>query len=282
MSDVTPQSVTTKANSSKIATTEGIRNPDAVQETLLAASSWIEKNAKLLAGLIAVAILVGIGFIISEWLGSRAERKAQEAYYAIEAKYTKIKEGFDRAKLGALAQDTKEKPQLPSGDLNKDYGTISSELESFARENAKTSAGAQAAILAANLYLTYQQPEKAVEIAQIPATNLSGNRLLANLAKILWGSALADKGDCNGAIKVWGEVLNNSAMTALHGDAALRTGLCYEALNDTDKAREFYLKVTAQSEDSGAAATAKGLLRALEAKTPASSTTQNSASAGNG
>mgnify|MGYP001046721616 CR=1 FL=1 len=271
MSDVTPQSASSKSTLSQIAASEGLRNPDAVQEKLLAVGSWIEKNVRLLAGLLALIIVLVIGYIITDWFNVRAERKTQEAYYALEAKYAKIKDGFDRAQLGeiAAAGSSIPKPQQPTGDLRKDYGAIPNELETFARENAGTVAGAQAAILAANLYLTYRQPEKAVEIAQIPATKLSEKRLIANLAKILWGSALADKGECSEAIKVWGEVLNNSAMTSLHADAALRTGLCYETLNQPDKAKEFYQKVMSISEDSSAASTAKGLLRALEIKSPA-------------
>lgn len=287
MSEVTPQNVTSKANSkNSSAVAEGIRNPDAVQEVLLKVGKWMEDNIRVLAGVIAILILAGIGFVVSQWLDNRAERRAQEAYYSIEAKYTKIRDEFDRARFAALAPNANSNAAVnakqPTGDLEKDYGTIPSELEAFARENAKTSAGAQAAILAANLYLTYQQPDKAIEIAKIPATNLSDNRLLTNLAKVLWGSALADKGDCNEAIKIWGTVLENKAMTSLHGDVALRTGLCYEALNDTDKAREFYRKVVAHSDDTSAATTAKGLLRALEAKTPTTSNAQSSATGGNG
>lgn len=287
MSEVTPQNVTSKANSKNTsAVVEGIRNPDAVQEALLTAGKWIEDNIRILGGIVLVAILVAVGIVISQWLANRAERKAQEAYYAIEAKYTKIRDEFDRARFAALNptanSNTAAKPKQPTGDLEKDYGTVPGELETFARENAKTSAGAQAAILAANLYMTYQQPDKAIEIAKVPATSLSEERLLTNLAKVLWGSALADKGDCNEAIKVWSSVLDNKAMTSLHADVALRTGLCYETLNDLDKAREFYRKVIAQSDDTSAATTAKGLLRALEAKTPATSNAQNSASGGNG
>ena len=248
-----------------------IRNPDALQEQMLGFWSWIEKNSHVVVIALELAVVGALGTSVWNWWTARMEKKVQESFYTVEAKYTKIKEGFDRAKFKAMMpamvqKDDKTNDPAATGDLAKDYGSIPGDLEKIAREHAGTAAGAQAAILGADLYLAHQQADKAIELAQIPAKSMGDKYMLANLAKILWGSALANKGNCSEAVQIWKQVIDNGAMTFLHADASLRSGLCYEALNDTAKAREMYQKVTAQGDDSTAAATAKGLLRALDMK----------------
>lgn len=269
VSDATPQGIVSKAKSSNFqSSSHQVGGLDSLHESLLNLGSWVEKNAATVAALLGAVIVAGIGFGIWSWWHSRVELKAQDAYYAVETKYSKIKEGFDRAKFSAFMPPTgsQTKDQPATGDLNKDYGTIPSELESFAKEYAGTSAGTQAAILVADLYLSYKQPEKAAQVAEIGASSLSKSRILTQLAMMSWGSALADKGDCKAAVGVWQQVIDNAKATPLHSDAFLRSGLCHEVLNDPAKARELYQKVIAQAGNSSTATTAKGLLRALDVK----------------
>jgi TolA-binding protein len=208
------------------------------------------------------------------WFSGRKEVKAQDAYYEVEAKYAKLKEGFDRAKYKAAMpqmapKDEKSDDKAATGDLAKDYGSIVGDLEKVARDFAGTSAGAQAAILASDTFMTYQQPDKAAEIAQVATKAMDDRSMLAGLARMQLGAALATKGDCKEAVKVWGEVIANKSAAFLQGDASLRSGICFEALNEPQKAMEMYQKVSAEGPESSSATTAKGLLRALELKTKA-------------
>lgn len=250
-----------------------IREPDSFQEAILGFWKFVEHNAGAFASVIVLALVAAAAYGIWNWFGARQERAAQRDYYKVEASYTKIKEGFDRAKYKSLMPPTAAKDEKPSqpatGDLAKDYGTVPADLEKIARENAGTSAGAQAAILAADLYMTYKQPEKAISVAETAAKGMGKNTVLGGLSKMIWGSALAQKGACQDAVQVWQQVIDTSSASFLHADASLRAGLCYESLNQPDKARALYQKVTA--DESTAAQTAKGLLRALDMKsaTPA-------------
>lgn len=250
-----------------------IRNPDAVQKGLIDVWGWVEDNAKLLAGLLVLLILAGIAHIVMHSYWDRQEKKAQADYFAAESKYTKIKEGFDRAKYKALIPPTASKPegvsdQPASGDLQKDYGSVLADLEKVAREHKGTTAAAQAAILLAGTYLDYKQADKALEFAELPVRDLGQNHLLSQLSRLLTGNAQATKGDCAAAVKTWQDVLDNKNANYLHGEAALRSGLCFETMNQSDKAMEMYRKVTSEDPQSASANTAKGLLRALEVKSP--------------
>jgi hypothetical protein len=251
-----------------------VKNPDAVQKQILGGWHWVENNAGIVFGLAGLLLLGGIIWVVMNWMGDRKEAKAQEAYYAVESKFMKIKDGFDRAKYSALmpglAGQTKAEDKAASGDLTKDYGALMTDLEKVARDHAGTAAGAQAAILAADTYLAYNQATKASELAQIPAKNMKAQTLPGSLARVVWGSSLAAENKCGEAVKVWQEVLDAKNMAYLHGDVSLRSGLCFESLNEPEKAKEMYRKVSAESADTAVSARAKGLLRALEqkAKTP--------------
>ena len=261
---------------------EAVKDPDAMQRGMIDVWGWVEENAKLLGALLAFVLLAAIAQVSYHSYQNHQEEKAQEAYYTVESKYSKLRDAFDRAKYAALmpkeAKDAKAESKPASGDIGKDYGTLVDDLVNVARANPKTTGGGQAAILAAETYLQYNQPEKAIEAAKIPAEAMSEKALVGNLARMLWGTALADKGDCQTAVGVWQKILDNKAVAFLHEDAALRSGLCYETLNQNDKAAEMYRRVVSGGDSgadsspgqggSSAASTAKGLLRALQIKAP--------------
>lgn len=262
-----------------------LKGADPVQQSLASGLDFFEENAKLLAVLVVVAILAGLGYVGFQYVQKRQERSAQDAYYAVEARFTKLKEGYDRAKLQALMPgsvppaDAKNESKPASGNLEQDYGSVLGDLEKVAREHAGTTAGAQASILLGETYLEYKQPEKAVEIAQVSAKSLGAGSLAGSLSRVLWGNALAAKGDCQAAVGVWQQVIDNKEASFLHPDVSLRSGVCYESLNQPEKAAEMYRKVTAEGGNSAAGQTAKGLLRALEMK-PKNAASANQAKQG--
>jgi tetratricopeptide (TPR) repeat protein len=247
-----------------------VHNPDQIQKTLLDGVSWVQRNMKVLVAVGVVFVIAAVAHIVAHSFWDYQERKAQEAYYAAESKFTKLKEGFDRAKLQAMMpagmgqSQATDKPA--TGNLEADFGALITEFEKVAREQAGTAAGAQAAIVAAETYLEYNQPEKAAEVAGIAVQKLNKKHLLNHLARIQLGSALAAKGDCQGAVTEWEKVLSNKQAAFLHAEAGLRSGMCFESMNQPEKAAEMYRKVTADNADSTAAGTAKGLLRAIEVK----------------
>lgn len=264
--DATPQSAPADNSLPRI----DIKNADQFQSTVASGLNWMEDNAKVVVALIVIAILASIGYAGLQWVGRRNERQAQEAYYAAESKYTKLKEGFDRAKFKAFMPPTQEndpavKETPATGDLAKDYGAVIGELEKVAKDHAGTAAGAQAGLLAADTYVSYDQPDKAIEVVQLAANKLKTNQTLQQLSVMMWGNALATKGDCEAALTRWQDVLKNEQAQFLHPDASLRSGLCLEKLGRADAAMEMYRKASAASE-SAAGSTARGFLRALEVK----------------
>lgn len=244
-----------------------VKDADKVQAQLVGGFNWLEDNSKIVVALIAVAILGGLAYAAVTFVGNRQEKNAQVEYYKVEAPFMKKREAFEKAKfkafMPAAQADDKTPSEAATGDLAKDYGGLLTGLESTAKEYAGTTAGGQAAILAAQTYLEYKQPEKAVEYAQLAAEKMSKTSTIATLGRVLWGNALSAKGDCQAALGAWQPILDNEATSYLHGDVAVRSGVCLEQLGQNDRAMEMYRKASATTE-SASSSTAKGLLRALE------------------
>lgn len=282
----TPNQEATEASHSH---KEEFKNPDALQVGMIDIWDWVEKNAKLLGALIAVLVLGQIAWTSVQYLHKRQERSAQEAFYSVQAKYAKLKEGFERARYESVmpnaAAKSKDaaadkKPSVATGDLQKDYGLVLSDLERVAKDQNGTSAGQEAALLAAQIYLEYKQPDRAAELARSAVDTSAEKSLLHQLASIELGNALATKGDCAGAVQVYQKVIDSKAAEFLQGDASLRSGVCFETLKQNDRAAEMYRKASATAQDSTAGQVAKGLLRALEVKTKSQTSAAPAAPAG--
>lgn len=249
---------------------EAIRERDFLQEGMLSFVEFLEANKGLVAGLVVIAALAGVGVVGWEFFSERKEISAQESFYSVEKTYSEKREKFDQAKYGALTGGKVDEmikagtAVRASGDLAKDYGTTIEELEAFASEHKGTTAGVQASLLAAETRIQYQQPDQAAASLDTAVKSTKANSLVGGLARMAQGNAQAVGGHCDQALKSWEEVLAAKDIAFLHSEAALRSGLCLEKAGDKPKAIEMYRKASGESEKSTSAQTAKTLLRALE------------------
>lgn len=229
---------------------------------------FVENNAPLLGAVFAIVVIAAVIYEGVQFVQKRHELSAATAFYPIESQYSKLKEGFDKAKMQNFMPSAKTAAptSAATGDLQKDYGAVLPELEKIANENAGTTAGAQAAMDLADIYLNYKQPEKAVDFAKTAAEKLNSHNTLAPLARVLWGTALAQKGDCAAAVTVWQQVIDDKSAAFLVPNVSLRSGLCYEKMSQNDKAAEMYHRVVADAEQTSDGQTAKTYLRAIDLK----------------
>ena len=229
--------------------------------------SWVEANARIIAGVGVLAIVAGFGYAVYQMIEVRQEKAVQEALFPLAHKLNKIKEGFDQSKFQKfMPKDEKaDQSKMASGDIVKDYGSALSDVEKFAHDHVGSIAGAQAALSAGEIYLSYKQPEHAVELGELVVGHLNNTTLMYQMGSVMLGNALATKGDCQAAITAWRKVLDSTVASFLQPDVSLRAGLCYEQLGQIDLAKEMYQRTSAGGERS-AARTAKSFLRALEIK----------------
>lgn len=243
---------------------EAISDRDFLQDSVLGLVEAMAKHKTIVIAVIAAVAVGGIGYAANGALKSRAELKAQNAFFPIEKSYTEKREKFDQAKFADLTGQKTEGAVKASGDLAKDYGTLVEELEAFAKAHAGTAAGVQAAMIAAETRLAYNQAELAGSTLDSLVKETKSTSLMGALVRMANGNAWAQAGKCDQAVKAWEQVLATKEISFLHGEAALRSGLCLEKSGDKAKAAEMYRKASGESERSSASQTAKALLRAIE------------------
>jgi len=243
---------------------EAISDRDFLQDSVLGLVEAMAKHKAIVIAVVAAVAVGGIGYAANGALKSRAELKAQNAFFPIEKSYTEKREKFDQAKFADLTGQKAESAVKASGDLAKDYGTLVEELEAFAKAHAGTAAGVQAAMIAAETRLAYNQAELAGSTLDSLVKETKSTNLMGALVRMANGNAWAQAGKCDQAVKAWEQVLATKEISFLHGEAALRSGLCLEKTGDKTKAAEMYRKASGESERSSASQTAKALLRAIE------------------
>ncbi len=250
-----------------------LRQPDLFVET--ASNSWVfvEKHFKSVMSLLILAVLASGIYIAKNFFDERTEKHAVNDLYPIETEVLKIKDGFEKAKRGAV--DTPEddatkaaKPEMKkaTGDLQVDYGLSLGRLKSFATSHQDNVAGAEAALIAAGIYSDYQKADKAVELLAPISQKFSshGSVLVSGLLQMALGTAQATKGDCKAAMTSWQKVIDNEKLKFLAGDAHLKAGVCAESIGDLTSAKDHYEKASAG--EGNVSKNAKTLLRALEVK----------------
>ncbi len=243
---------------------QAISDRDFLQESVLGLLEGLAKHKSIVIAVIAAIAVGGLGYLANGALKSRTELKAQNTFFPLEKSYTDKREKYDQAKFADLSGQKAEGAVKASGDLTKDYGTLIDELETFAKANAGTAAGVQAAVLAAETRISYGQAESAGSILEPLLKDTKASSLMGALVRMANGNAWAQAGKCDQAIKSWEQVLATKEISFLHGEAALRAGLCLEKSGDKTKAAEMYRKASGESERSSASQTAKALLRAIE------------------
>lgn len=250
-------------------TKEELRQPDVFHETASVFWVFVEKHLKSIISIFMILIIASVVMIAKNHFDKKAEKTAINELYPLEAPVLKTKDNFERAKIGRADDGTplKEKLAPASGDLQKDYGASLTSLEAFASSHKKFVAGAEAALIVAGIYSDYAKPEKAVEVLTPIAEyfQTGGPRLISGLLEMSLGTALATKGDCKSAVAAWEKIIKDEKQKFLAPDAYLKSGVCYDSLGDSAKAKEQYEKASSSGENS-AAKTAKTLLRALEVK----------------
>jgi predicted negative regulator of RcsB-dependent stress response len=242
-----------------------VKSPDKIQAELVKGFQFTTKHATGLGiGLIAF-VVIGAGIAGKSYLDDKAERDAQAKYFPIEKKLLETKAKFEAASTPAPKYPKAKNPPAPevraTGDFEKDYGTLATELNTVISDSPKSQAAKMAALSLAEVQMEY----KKFEDAQNTLNKVTSGKkdLLSAIVQSQLGSIQADQKDCKSALSTWENVLQNASAKALHGAIKLKQGLCFEALNEIEKARATYTELAAEDKDSQSAKTAQKYLRLL-------------------
>ena len=224
--------------------------------------------------------LIGAGWALLGQVRASHEKEAQEKFALIERQYQKTKEGFDRADADAKAAANaktpppKEDPAKPkatpkTGDLEKDYGTVVSQLEGFLNDNAKSGAGGLAALTLCQIYEGYKKNDLCLAALE-KMSAIDSKSFIGLMLQTRRATALADSNQCPKAREIW-TGLAKIAPSFMTQEMKLRTALCFEQEGQADQAKSLYAEIGSMrgtTPDDVAVKDADRYMRYLQFKTP--------------
>ncbi len=282
------------------------KTPDALLARLQNMFRYSRQHSLLILGAFGALIAVTIVLGLIHFLHERSELSLQEKYFSFEKAYLDKKEKFeevdqkltkaekeknapssppgtdkskkeDKTKVGAkndTADKAKEieklKIEKSTGDLEKDYGKIVSDLQGFIKENPKSKAAQMAALNLFEIFVKYNKPENSAEVYSSFAGSVTPKEIIGGLVINQYASILANRNECAKAIDLWKSIVSTATASVLHNEVRLRMGLCYEALGQNKSAEEMYTEVTkkvSSEKDSAGHKEAEKYLRLLKFKT---------------
>lgn len=256
---------------------DDLKSPDQVTKTLREGFVWTTTHSKIVITAVVAFVVIGLGVSVAGYFSEKKETAAQERYFAVEKQYTEKRRGFDEASRPEAAQ-TKDKKapaadpsKKPTGDLQKDYGTIVAGFESLLSDVPGTKAAQMAALNLSKIYMDYKKTDDALAALKKVEKGLDRTEATSALIFMQIGNALADKNDCKSAVDAWQKVADNKSLQFAHDEVKLRMGLCYETLNDLGKAEQLYSEIAKKDDatspaDMAAVREAGKYLRLLKAK----------------
>lgn len=255
------------------------KRTDIITAELQKGFEWTQKYSRFLGAGVAVILIGGAAWAITNSLKTREDKNLQSEYSQLDFAVTKQKEIFERGKNPppppVKGEDGKTPEPLPSavatGDLAKDYGKVVTDLESFLTKHPDAPAGAMASLRLAGLYSEYNNPEESLKALQ---TVKYDKGLLGSLVKMELGSQLANTGKCPEAEQVWGKLFSNSSDAFLKSEIRLKQGLCAESRGELAQAEQNYREAMELGSESETSKSAAKYLRLLKFKGPSDVKTQ--------
>lgn len=193
----------------------------------------LEKQWKLLLGILGVIIIIGAVFTVISMKATQKEKAAQESYFAVEKKLIDLK----AKKAAPPAKDQKAE--------NVDFAQVKQELEKVMTDFPGSVASQMAGLHFANLLVDEKNFDLALATLQKIENKDKG--LVNTLVQQQIGQLLADKEKCQDAITVWQKIVDRKEAAFIHNETKIQQALCYTKLNDLKKAEEILTNLANKS-----------------------------------
>ncbi len=227
-------------------TKEDIRGPDVFISNMHRFSEWAYSYRKVISGvlvLIAVAALTwaGIGTY-----SAKLEDAAAETLFSAEKTLNKVDQSFEvppasTANVHAQGKPVKDGKALavPTGKLEVDYKDVIEQLRDVITRFPKTQSSVIAALDLARIYQNYNKADDSISVLN-GASAVASHPATRGLVFQGLGLAYESKGDCVAAITQWQKIIDDKTMAPFQPNSLIKQALCYEKLNQKDKAIEIF------------------------------------------
>jgi tetratricopeptide (TPR) repeat protein len=190
---------------------------------------FLEKNWKAISFGTGAVIILGLVYVLISNQSQAKEKLAQESFSVLQDQFNKMKEQQSAGEKNEAA-----KPMVDKARLKVD-------LEEFISKSAGTVASQVAAIYMSDILVAEKKLEESIGLlkkVESKSTVLSNTLVLKTLGQIL-----ADSDQCKEAISTWDKILVNKKAEFLFADIQIKQALCYQKLNEEQKAVDILNKI---------------------------------------
>lgn len=191
------------------------------------------KNKTAILGAVVLIVAIVAIYGIYSFQKSKNEELAQTAFYNAE-KILKT----DQQKKSATVTKKDEKPVIV------DTANAEEALKKVIEDYPETNAAFQAALLLSGLYSEKNLNKEAIDILSLKIKNLSESTLLNGVAMLKLSYLYEKNKQYDEAIKALDKIITSPQYSEFKPEALLKQALCYESLNQKDKAKEIYEKIS--------------------------------------
>jgi TolA-binding protein len=248
---------------------DDLKGPDAFVTFSDIVFNYVEKHFTSFISIVAVIVVVAIGYEGVNFLNSLREQKAAEALFVPEDSLKKVEADFQEKNAPAGDDKKAEKQSDKSpvvADYNKDYAPIVGKIKAAIKEHADTKAAVVSALNLSYFLSQQKQYPEAQAVLDIPTYKPSHGELLSGFWLMHRGVTYMENNQVDQAINAYQTVLSTEGLKVFYPEALLKLGVAYELKGDANKAREMYERVGKDFPETEASGTAQQYIRLLELK----------------
>lgn len=214
------------------------------------------KNKNAIVGSLIAVVVVLIGYGVMNNLRTEANKKAADAFYEIQKKY----ESMVELKKPTAPDEKVPEPKKLTAEQSDELLNVF--RLAFEEHNGTPKAGF-ALIDMVFILKENNFTDEAIALSEEYLKDINTNSMAYAMALMQLGSLQMEKIDYKKAIETFSKVESLDSADFLKGEAMIKKGLCYQALNQIDQAKDVFSQASEKYPDSEYGESAKKYLRVL-------------------
>jgi len=222
-------------------TKQDIRGPDVFISNMQKFSEWAYNHRKTILGTLVLIAAVALTWAGIGTYSAKQEDAAAETLFAAEKTLNKVDQSFEVPKADAQGKPIKDAKPLavPTGKIEVDYKDSIDQLKDVITRFPKTQSSVIAALDLARVYHDYNKYDDSISVLNA-ASKVANHPATRGLVFQGLGLAYESKGDCAQAVTQWQKIVDDKTMGPFQANSLIKQALCYEKLNQKDKAIEIF------------------------------------------
>lgn len=219
---------------------------------------FVSHHIKTILALVVLILAGLVGWGSYGFYAESQEVKASDLMYAAQKKV----DDLEKPEPPAKPEDPKKKEE-PKPPKKIDYSEAIQKFKEVIEKYPKTQTAVAASLEASSLLHKEGQFDEALKLLTNVENTASGGTILKALLLDRLAVAYEAQGKCDKSIEYWKTLESDQRYNMIQGRALVSMGLCYEKLNQLDKAKESYTRAEAIGADPENSKKAKKYLRLL-------------------